>query len=155
MRYISVSHLMMSIAFMLQLFFHFQKKKFHIITASKHSATQRLLALPIQLVALSKKFKNRFCVATLIARRATTFTKVLIARRATTFGKVDYSDYQLLLQYVIQKRFVNTHINKTFQTPSTELLNANAVTFSHLYLIFHNYLLLLHFKNKEIFVIMI
>ncbi len=46
---------------------------------------------------LSKKSKNRFCVATLIARRATTFAKVLIARRATTFGKVDCSDYQQLL----------------------------------------------------------
>ena len=46
---------------------------------------------------LSKKSQNHFCVATLIARRATTFAKVLIARRATTFGKVDYSDYQQLL----------------------------------------------------------
>ncbi len=57
----------------------------------------------------SKKFQNHFCVATLIARRATTFAKVLIARRATTFGKVliarrattfgkvDCSDYQQLL----------------------------------------------------------
>jgi len=53
--------------------------------------------LAIQLVALSKKSQNHFCVATLIARRATTFAKVLIARRATTFGKVDYSDYQQLL----------------------------------------------------------
>jgi len=48
-------------------------------------------------VALSKKSQNHFCVATLIARRATTFGKVLIARRATTFGKVDCSDYQQLL----------------------------------------------------------
>jgi len=46
---------------------------------------------------LSKKSQNHFCVATLIARRATTFAKVLIARRATTFGKVYYSDYQQLL----------------------------------------------------------
>ena len=50
---------------------------------------------------LSKKSQNHFCVATLIARRATTFAKVLIARRATTFGKVDYSDYQQLLQYAM------------------------------------------------------
>ena len=45
----------------------------------------------------SEKSQNHFCVATLIARRATTFAKVLIARRATTFGKVDCSDYQQLL----------------------------------------------------------
>ena len=46
---------------------------------------------------LSEKSQNHFCVATLIARRATAFAKVLIARRATTFGKVDCSDYQQLL----------------------------------------------------------
>ena len=60
-----------------------------------------------------KKSQNHFCVATLIARRATTFAKVLIARRATTFGKVliarrattfgkvDYSKNQLLLKYIM------------------------------------------------------
>ena len=48
-----------------------------------------------------KKSQNHFCVATLIARRATTFAKVLIARRATTFGKVDYLENQLLLEYVV------------------------------------------------------
>ena len=50
---------------------------------------------------LSKKFQNHFCVATLIARRATTFAKVLIARRATTFEKVYKIDNQLLLEYIM------------------------------------------------------
>jgi hypothetical protein len=45
--------------------------------------------LPIQLVALFKKFQNHFCVA------------ILIARRATTFGKADYSDNQLLFGYIV------------------------------------------------------
>jgi|GEM_PF-3472379 len=50
---------------------------------------------------LSEKSQNHFCVATLIARRATAFAKVLIARRATTFEKVYKIDNQLLLEYIM------------------------------------------------------